>query len=225
MGKSIFKFLYFLLIIPLVLAYFAKSGYGFVFKAGVTGSCILIIVFLHRKVLSTIPDLWFVLGAFFFSIIGDWFLSNKGNSYIMFSLGVGFFFLAHAGYLLFALANGKLHKLFTLVFLSGFLVFFFLCMFPNINNNVLLISTFFYLLISCFSLGAAFGIKLRPIVKWAYFSGVGLILFSDTIIALFEFTNYRELNYLILPTYYAAHIIITFSIMQRTFYNNNIANL
>jgi hypothetical protein len=42
-----------------------------------------------------------------------------------------------------------------------------------------------------------------------------LILFSDTIIALKEFTGYNELNFLILPTYYLAHISITFSVMHR----------
>jgi len=223
MKKSIFKFPYYLLIIPLILAYFAKSGYGFVFKASVPGSCILILVFLHRKVLSTISDVWYVFAAFFFSIIGDWFLSNKGDSFIMFSLGISFFFIAHVGYLGFALANGKLHKFFTVVLLSGYIVFFFLCMFPAINDTVLLIATFLYLLISCFSFGAAFGIKLKPVVKWSYFLGITFVLFSDTIIALSEFTKYRELNFLILPTYYAAHIIITFAIMKKIYYKANIA--
>jgi uncharacterized membrane protein YhhN len=205
---------YFLLIIPAILAYFAKSGYGFGFKAAVTISCIFILAFLFRKRINTTSGLWYIFAAFVFSIAGDWFLSNKGDSFMVFSAGIGLYFVAHAGYLLFALVNGRIHKIFTLVLLVGYLLFFFVSLFPSIENNLLLVATFLYLLISCFSLGAAAGIKLLPIVKWSYFSGVALILFSDTIIALYEFTAYRGLNFLILPTYYAAHIVITFGLIN-----------
>jgi len=53
------------------------------------------------------------------------------------------------------------------------------------------------------------------LVKWSYFAGVTLILFSDTIISLNEFTSCAALNFLILPTYYAAHISITFALIKR----------
>ena len=206
---------YFLLIIPAILAYFAKSGYGFGYKAAVTISCMLILALVYRKNIKRTPDLWYIFAAFLFSIIGDWFLSNKGDSFTMFSAGIGLYFVAHVGYLLFALANGRLYKIFTLVFLVGYLLFFFLRIFPSMDNIILIVVTFLYLLISCFSLGAAAGVKLNPIVKWIYFSGVALILFSDTIIALHEFTGYRELNFLILPTYYLAHIAVTLALIQR----------
>ncbi|TFH22539.1 MAG: hypothetical protein E4H10_13615, partial [Bacteroidia bacterium] len=94
---------YFLLSIPLVLAYFALAGYGFFFKAAVPGSCALILAFLNRHRIKTMPDLWFVCAAFLFSMAGDWFLSNKGDSFIMFSSGIGLYLLAHVGYLWFAL--------------------------------------------------------------------------------------------------------------------------
>ena len=134
---------------------------------------------------------------------------------MMFSAGIGLYLLAHVGYLLFALLNGKLHKLFTILVLTGFLLFFFVKLYPAIDDTVLLIATLLYLLISCFSLGAAFGLRLAPLVKWSYFAGVTFILFSDTIIALFEYTSYEGMNFLILPTYYAAHISITFALMRR----------
>lgn len=206
---------YLLLLIPLVLAYFAVAAYGFFFKAAVPGSCALILLFLFRPRLKTQTDLWFVIAAFLFSMAGDWFLSNKGESFMMFSTGIGLYLLAHVGYLWFALLNGRLHKLFTILVLTGFLLFFFIKLFPVIDDTILLIATLLYLLISCFSLGAAFGLKLNPLVKWSYFAGVSFILFSDTIIALFEYTNYEGMNFLILPTYYAAHISITFALMRR----------
>ncbi len=206
---------YLLLLIPLVLAILAVAGFGFFFKAAVPGSCILILVFLFRNKLKSEPDIWFVLAALLFSIAGDWFLSNKGESFVMFSAGIGLYLIAHVGYLWFALRNGKLHKLFTILVLSGFLLFFILKLYPAIDDTVLMIAVLIYLLISCFSLGAAFGISLQPVVKWSYFAGVTLILLSDTIISLNEFTSYTALNSLILPTYYAAHISITFALIKR----------
>lgn len=209
------KYPYLLLIIPMVLAYFANNGYGFIFKAAVPGSCIIILVFLCRKFLGIAVDLWYVFAAFFFSIGGDWFLSNKADSFMIFSLGIGLYLIAHIGYMGFALLNGRIHRTFTSIILIGYLLFFFFFLFPFIDDTVLMIATFLYLLISCFSIGAAAGIKLRPVVKWAYFIGVALVLFSDTIIALYEFIGYRELNFLILPTYYGAHITITFALIKR----------
>ena len=206
---------YLLLFIPLALAFFAVADYGFFFKAAVPGSCALILLLLFPKRIKTMPDIWLVVAALLFSIVGDWFLSNKGDSFIRFSAGIGLYLLAHVGYLWFALLNGRLHKIFTIIVLTGFLLFFFLKLFPAIDDTILLIATLLYLLISCFSLGAAYGIKLPPLVKWSYFAGVTLILISDTIIALFEYTSYEGMNFLILPTYYAAHISITFALMRR----------
>jgi uncharacterized membrane protein YhhN len=206
---------YLLLILPLLLAVFAVAGYGFFFKAAVPGSCAIILALLFRKQLKTVPDIWFVVAAFLFSIAGDWFLSNKGDSFMMFSAGIGLFLFAHVGYLWFALRNGRMAKLFTVILLAGYLLFFFVKLYPAIDDTVLLVAVLLYLLISCFSLGAAFGIKLAPVVKWSYFVGVTLVLLSDTIIALNEFTSYGALNFLILPTYYAAHMSITFALIKR----------
>jgi len=206
---------YSLLIIPVVLAILAVAGFGFFFKAAVPGSCAIILVYLFRNKLRSLPDIWFVVAAFLFSIAGDWFLSNKGDSFMMFSAGIGLYLMAHAGYLWFALKNGRLPVLFTMVVLAGYLLFFFVKLYPALDDTVLLIAVLLYLLISCISLGAAFGIKLAPIIKWTYFAGVTLVLLSDTIIALNEFTSYSALNALILPTYYAAHISITYALIKR----------
>ena len=206
---------YLSLLIPLVLAILAIAGYGFLFKAAVPGSCAFILILLFRKHLKSIPDIWFVLAAFLFSIAGDWFLSNKGDSFMMFSAGIGLYLFAHLGYLLFALRNGRIHLMFTIVVLAGYLLFFFVRLYPAIDDTILLIAVLVYLLISCVSLGAAFGIRLNPLVKWTYFAGVTLVLLSDTIIALNEFTSYGALNFLILPSYYAAHMSITFALIRR----------
>lgn len=209
------KSIYLLFLIPIVLAVFATLGYGFSFKAGVTISCIIILLLGYKNHLKEESDTWFILTAFFFSIIGDWFLSNKGNSFLMFSVGIGLYFLAHAGYLLYALKNGRPNWIFTIIVLIAYLTFFFVMLWPAIDDGILLSVTLVYLLISCFSLGASINLNLSQIVKWSYFAGIALILFSDTIISFKEFTSYQDLNYLILPTYYIAHMAITFALIKK----------
>ena len=151
-----------------------------------------------------------------FSIAGDWFLSNMDGDPMMFSKGIVLFFLAHVGYLMFALFNGRIGWKLTGIILAAFLVFYFLVLYPSINDTVLKLAVLIYLLISCLSMGAAMGIKSDPLVKWAYAFGIFLILFSDTIISLKEFLGYNILNFIILPTYYLAHISITFSLIRKT---------
>lgn len=207
--------LYFLFIFPFISSILALQGFGFIFKAGVTLSCIIILLLAYRIRIHLNRDIWFILGAFIFSIIGDWFLSNKGDSFLMFAAGIGLYFISHAGYLGYALKNGILHKLFTALMLVLYLTFFFLVLWPAIDDAVLLSAVLLYLLISCFSLGASINLCFSPIVKWTYFSGIALVLFSDTIISFKEFTPYQDLNLLILPTYYAAHMLITFSLINR----------
>ena len=209
------KSIYILFIVPVVLAIFATLGYGFSYKAGVTVSCIIILLVAYKNHFKEDADVWFILMAFFFSIIGDWFLSNKGDSFLMFSIGIGLYFLAHAGYLWYALKNGRPNWIFTIIVLIAYLTFFFVMLWPAIDDAILLGVTLVYLLISCFSLGASIDLNLSQTVKWSYFVGIALILFSDTIISFKEFTSYQDLNYLILPSYYIAHMAITFALIEK----------
>lgn len=207
--------IYFLFLFPVLSSILALQGFGFVFKAGVTFSCIIILLLAYKNSIKSNLDIWFILCAFIFSIVGDWFLSNKGDSFLMFAIGIGLYFVAHAGYLGYALKNGNLNKLFTTIVLLIYLIFFFIILWPAIDDAVLLSAVLLYLLISCFSLGASINLRSTPTVKWSYFLGIALILFSDTIISFKEFTPYQDLNILILPTYYVAHIAITFSLIRR----------
>lgn len=209
------KWIYSLLLIPAISAILALQGFGFLFKSGTAGAGILILLFLYFKKLPQAKDILMLMAAFAFSIVGDWFLSNKYGDTGMFVCGIAFFFLAHVGYLLYALMNGKVKWKFTAILLAGYLLFFFLKLFPTFNDSILMSAAFIYLIISCFSLGAAVGLDGNWVSKWAYVFGIFLILFSDTIIAYREFVGCKELNFLILPTYYLAHIAIVFSLMKR----------
>lgn len=212
--------LYSLLLIPLVLAVLALNGFGFFFKSGSAGAGILIILLLWFRDLKQSKDVWMIILAFLFSIGGDWFMSNKQDNAEMFVAGIALFFVAHIGYLLYALMNGRMQWIFTVVILVGYLAFFVLKLAPAIDSHLLLFAVLGYLLISCFSMGAAAGMDAKSLVKWPFVLGIFLVLFSDTIIAFREFVGYKELDYLILPTYYAAHIAITFSLIAKRIEKN-----
>lgn len=206
---------YLLLLVPIGFSILAYTGYGFEFQLAVAASSIVIIALVYRNQIKSFKDTFYIIGALVFSMGGDWFLSNKGDSSIMFAAGIGLFFFAHLGYLIFALINGGINKTLAISLLVGYVLFFIFVLTPAIDENILLISTLIYLLISCVSVGAAAGTKFPKVVKWAYFSGIAFVLISDTIIAFKEFLAYDELNFLILPTYYAAHICITFALIAR----------
>jgi len=224
MNKHFFnsKWLYVLLLAPIIPAVLALLHFGFVFKSGTAGLGVLILLIIYFGKLRQKKDVLMIMAAFIFSIVGDWFLSNKHGDAGMFVTGIFFFFFAHIGYLLYALMNGKISRLFTLILLACYLLFFEVELCPNIDNPVLMWSALLYLIISCISLGAAVGLRADPLTKWAYVFGIFLILFSDTIIAYREFLGFKELSFLILPTYYLAHIAIVFSLITRHLFETEI---
>lgn len=208
--------IYTLLLVSVISAILALITSDFIFKSGTAGIGIFILLVLNFRKVKPSKDTWFIIGAFLFSIGGDWFLSNMDGDPVMFSKGIALFFLAHVGYLMFALLNGRINWKITGIILTAFLVFYFLILYPAIEEKILVTAVLIYLLISCLSMGAAISIQNDRVVKWAYAFGIFLILFSDTIISLTEFTGYNTLNIIILPTYYLAHISITFSLIRKT---------
>lgn len=209
------NWIYSLLLFSFLSAIMALNTSYFLFKSGSAGIGIIILLIIHFKSLTLHKDLWFIIGAFLFSIIGDWFMSHKGGDAMLFSKGIAAFFVAHVGYLLFAAYNCKMKWTITSILLLVFLIYFFWWLFPAITDKVLLIAALIYLLISCLTFGTSFGITGNPVLKWAYVFGIFLVVFSDTIISLTEFLGYTALDFLILPTYYLAHISITFALLHR----------
>ena len=209
------------LLIPVVSAILALMTNDFAFKAGVAGSGILIILFLFFRSLKRTMDVWLIMLAFLFSIGGDWCLSNRNGDERMFIAGVLLFFIAHVGYLYFGLLNGQINWRLITILLAAYLSFFIFKLYPAIDNQILCLASLAYLLISCFSLGAAAGIKGLLFVRWLYFTGIFLILFSDTVIAFREFLAIHTIGFLVLPTYYLAQIIITTAIIRKGLENDS----
>lgn len=141
--------------------------------------------------------------------------SRRGHAHY-FEWGIAAFFVAHLGYLRYALANGGLSRRALGALLLVFVPYFGMALSPGIESWVLWTAVLLYLLISCVGLAAAIGLKQPALMKGLYLVGIGLIVFSDAVISLSEFVHYRALDSLILPTYYLAHLVITASILLRT---------
>lgn len=205
-----------LLIVPLLSGILAlRTGY-LPFKVCVPGCCGLILALeLPRLSPALRKQVCAVIWAFGMSMVGDSFLSNRNGHAHFFEAGIGAFFLAHVGYLGYALMNGRLHRLGLIAMLVVFLPFYGLCLAPGIRNGVLSGAVLLYLLISCVAFAAALGLKQEGLIKGFYVAGIALVVFSDTIISLSEFLHYRHLNWLILPTYYLAHVTITLGMQTR----------
>lgn len=204
------------LVLPAVVAGLALSTGRLAFKLGVPGLCALILVAFLRRCSSTRHrEIWAVVAAFGMSMVGDYFLSSPPGHAHYFEAGIAAFFVAHLGYLRYSLLNGGLHRLALVVLLVVFVPYFGLVLSPVIHGRVLWVAVLLYLLISCAGLAAAAGLKQPSLVKGLYVAGIGLVVFSDTIISFNEFLRYRGLNAWILPTYYLAHLTITTSILLR----------
>lgn len=205
--------IYVLFVVPAVLALLALRTDWLAFKVGVPAACAAILI-IHGLSRSDIGwSLAWVIVALGFSMIGDAFLSNKGNSERYFVIGIGAYLLAHVGYLLFALLNGGLNWPVLGVLLTGYLVYYVLALRVAIDSPLLSVSALAYLVVSCVALAAAFGLRLAPATRALYVIGIVLIVLSDTFISFNEFLRYRAFNKLILPTYYMAHTSITLSIL------------
>ena len=201
----------FLIVIPILFTVFAVSDHGFFCRAGVSLSCAAIVWLTAGLELRRTK--WWVVAGLIVSVFGDWFMVQRGNNPNLFICAICLFFMAHACFCVFCLVNGRINKWFLLVLLMGYLPFFFVALRPALMPQpALLVAVLAYLLMSCVSLAAAVGLRLPTVVRVIYIVGIALFVFSDTIIALRVFAKYNDLSFLILPTYFASHVVLALAL-------------
>lgn len=202
------------LLVPLGLAVAALTSGGLAVKLGVALSCAVILLgaeLSHRK--AGPRDAFWVVAALILSAVGDWFLSNRGRRESYFIAGIGFFFGAHVGFLSYAWRQGRLDWRVLGGLLLVYLPYYVLGLRPSFGSAALSIAVLGYLLISCLALSVACGLRLPLAPKVTFIAGIALIVFSDTLISFNEFLRWRQWNWLILPTYYLAHLCITTAVL------------
>ena len=205
-----------LLGVPAVLGYLASTEGWIAAKLGVPLFCAALLVIAHVRRLAGRWDLGCLIAALGWSAVGDWFLSHRAGRESFFLAGIGFFFCAHLGYLGFARFHGGPVRRPLAVLLLVFVPYYLLALWPAISSGVLAVAVFVYLLISCVALAAALAMQAGPALKRPYVAGIALIVFSDTLISFHEFLHYDAWNALILPTYYLAHLWVTWAALGPT---------
>jgi uncharacterized membrane protein YhhN len=203
------------LVLPALVALGALWTGALPLKLGVPLSCAVLLSALFFAGRIRHGDVVWVVAAFVFSAAGDYFLSNKRGREDYFVIGIGLFLIAHFGYLTTAWLNGRVHRPVLMLLVAGFGGYYAAWLYPAIEGRVLAAAVLVYLLVSCLVMAVAAGVRWVPSVKVWYVLGIALIVLSDTIISFHEFLGIRTFNWLILPTYYLAHLAITFGLIRR----------
>jgi hypothetical protein len=204
-----------LLLVPVVCAVLALVRYSYWVHAAIPVACAVLAGCLSQKEAGRTK--WLLIAAFAFSIAGDWMLQHRGENGLMFVYGIALFFVAHAGFLLFCTKNGKIRWPLLAALTLGYSVFFAVKLLPAIPYTMLSAAVLLYMLISCFSLAAAPGLRLPLLSRVLFTTGIACIVFSDTLIACCEFLHVCGLYHLLMmPAYYAAHILVTAAVVIRS---------
>jgi hypothetical protein len=203
-------FRYVILLVPVIFTVFAVTGHCFLYRVAVSAACALILLFMAGQFADR--SIRWILAALLVSIAGDWFLSHSRNAQVWFLYGIALFLIAHLGFICFCLKNGRINRYVLLPVLTAYIAFFFVALWPVLSPT-LSVAVLAYLIVSCFSLAVATG--LPHTIRLLFSLGIALLVFSDTIIALKYFMGYKALGFLILPTYFASHIVITAALMRK----------
>lgn len=205
------------LVVPLISAGMALATGRLPWKLGVPACCGAILLSQRRRVSPRCRlQVGAVVFGFALSMVGDYFLSSRRGHAHYFEAGIAAFLLAHLGYLAYALANGRLHWGALSLLLAGFVPYFILGLAPAIPAPGLWVAVLLYLLVSCVGFAAAWGLRVAALPRGLFIAGIGLIVFSDTLISFSEFLRWSALNAWILPTYYLAHLALSSSLLART---------
>lgn len=203
------------LIIPAGAAIAATMTDYLPLKMGVPLACTAILIALWLAGRVGEQAVWWVVAAFVASAAGDYFLSNKRGNESFFVIGIALYLVAHIGYIVAAWRNGGINVPVLAGSLAVFLVYYALVLRPAVGDPVLSGAVLVYLVVSCLALGVAAGLDWRGATKMLFLAGISLIVLSDFAISMNEFVGIRSLNWLILPTYYLAHLSISASLIAR----------
>ena len=203
--------MYLLFAVPITLAILKRYKYrGYFLSPVITLACLLIALLSDREGKTL------MICAYAFSIIGDFFLAHQKMSPLSYLFGVGGFFAAHSFFLSYAALKMRFSYfslILALILIVPYGRFLMKGLYPNIREIPMKIAVTMYMLISIAVISVTVSMNVPVFEKILFFSGIAMILFSDTLIALDDFMGKRKWGTLILPTYYACHILIAASMI------------
>ncbi len=198
------------LLVPVILLLMKGKWDKYIFNPMITISCMAIAAFSGAHART------YVCIAYLFSVIGDFFLCHKKIHKDSYLFGIAGFFMAHLGYLIYALSNaaiGEASVAVASVLVIVYGAYLFIRLYPALDSVHMRIAVSMYMLISIAVFSCAFSMNL-PIVNQIFFIlGIFMILFSDTIISFSDFLGMRKWDKLIMPTYFLCHIFVCASLV------------
>ena len=201
---------YIALLIPAVLWILACIRSSFKRHTQVTAACILILLIWGQA--ATSLKGWSLLTGLMLSIAGDFLLSYRKNRQTWYAGGIACFFGAHVMFLMFSLFHGidltRALILFSLITIAC-LIYFRLSLSPALALAGFRALVLLYILVSAASFAFAVSLQGDWTIRAAFSVAIGLILFSDILISQTDFLNKKKHARLIIPTYLAAHLLIT----------------
>jgi hypothetical protein len=140
-------------------------------------------------------------------------MAHKGKNEVLYLFGIAGFFLSHALLIVYALNAMEHHRFVSAALICGavlatlFSVYLALRVMKK-TPKLLQLPVAVYALISIvgFACSIAYG-------NGCYILGVACLLFSDLMIAENDFVGNKKVGFLILPTYYLCHLLVTLSAM------------
>jgi len=174
--------------------------------------CVALLITPRNRVAGRVW-LWAIAAAMVLSVIGDLFLTFR-TSDTGFVVGIGFFLLAHLGFLTYALKRVRFRWLVLVVIAIPLLVLYFVFFLPPlITSPALAVAVLAYLLVSCFSLAAAIDLGSHSAARWVYAAGILSLVISDAFIAFDDFAGIKAVSPLIMPLYYLCHVLVAVSVI------------
>ena len=173
--------------------------------------CVVLLATPRNRVAGRVW-LWAIVAAMVLSVVGDLFLTNRTTD-TGFIAGIGFFLLAHIGFLTYALKRVRFNWVVLVVIAIPLLVLYFVFFLPPLRTSpALAVAVLAYLLISCFSLAATIDLSSRSAARWVYAAGILSLVISDAFIAFDDFAGMHAVSPLIMPLYYLCHVLVVVSV-------------
>jgi hypothetical protein len=204
------------LIVPAFCAYMGNAQGKYAWNVGVTLGCAILLLLSEFRAAS-----YCMIAGLLASLAGDYFMGHRYGKMIRYVYGISGFFVAHIFFVLYGAKGFALRPwaiVLGIVLLAGYSVYLKARILPHVREMPLRIAITCYMLVSVLALFFALSMQGTVFERILYILGIACIVFSDTVIGETDFVGTQGIAKLIMPTYYACHILITASV----FFKSNI---
>ncbi|MDL2207008.1 lysoplasmalogenase [Eubacteriales bacterium OttesenSCG-928-N13] len=194
------------LVVPIAGAIMSIRTGKYFYNLVVTGACAVLLM-LCPDPMKYLPLILFLV----ISIVGDYFMGHQQHSHSYYLFGIIGFFLAHVCLVWYTFDKVSVEPWLLVVgglLAVGYGVYLAIRILPDVDNNVMRVALCAYASVSVLSVTMMIGTPAPLITRVLMSLGTASILFSDTIISECDFAGNEKLSHLIMPTYFACHILI-----------------